>query len=354
MDDIDLDIVRWMHPGGVWSPWGGDPRIRVAEVAARVGLDRTAVWARLRKWRRVGFWNGFYAHVNLRIFGVGMVLATFDVTDSAEGWDLLDRVGEIEGVLGANLRFGDSLVERDVEYVAVTVVADTPSKIRRRMHNLLGLSPTGVVGGPANIESPPCSRELTELDWRILAAVVANPNAPAFRLADLVGVSFKTFDRHLSALIDDQVVTWVPKFDWSKLGCITLVFYCLDAQDIEVARSALGESVPHSIPISAASFAGVAPGCESFRCFGFIVPSQSPHAAQTLVRDLSQLPGVKLVRQELWGPSRGFPSWIKQRIAEHLASPGDLGYASFANAQGQQHGVVGSPVREEGLGLTRP
>jgi DNA-binding Lrp family transcriptional regulator len=348
MDDLDLDILRWMYPGGVWSPWGSDPRITVADIASHVGLDRTAVWARLRKWRREGFWDGFEAHVNFRIFGVGLLHASFQVTDSAEGWDLLDRAGEIDGVGGASLHFGDSMVARDVEHVAVMMVADNPVNIRRRMQALRRLSPTGVVDGPVGLDPPSCSHEMSDLDWRILAAIVANPNASAPRVARLVGVSLKTFDRHRSALIEDHVVTSAPKFDWSKMGCVTLGFFCDDARDVEAARRALEDRIPHSIPISLAGLAGVAPDFESSKCFSFIVPAHSPHEVQTLVRDLSKLPGVKKVRPELWGPQRGFPSWVQQRIAEHLTSTGAIVSPDAPGAFARNGRTAAAPVREEG------
>jgi DNA-binding Lrp family transcriptional regulator len=321
MDDLDLDLVRWMYPGGVWSPWGTDPRISVAEIASHVGLNRTAVWARFRKWRRVGFWDGFETHVNVRIFDVGLLVASFRVSDSAEGWDLVDRVGEIEGVLGGSLHFGDSLGGGDVEHVGVTMVNDGPAGVLRRLRALTRLSPTGVVDGPVPVEPPPCARELTPLDWRILEAMLAYPNASAPRVAQVVRVSSKTFDHHRSALIDDHVVTSAPKFNWSKIGCVTLSFYCHAAGDVGGAARALTDRIPHSIPVSQSGFSRVTPDFEASNCFSFIVPAHSPNEVQTLVRDLSQLPGVTRVRPELWGPWRGFPYWVTERIAQRLTAP---------------------------------
>ena len=354
MDDLDLDILRWMYPGGVWSPWGSDPRIGVAEIASHVGLDRTAVWARMRKWRRDGFWDGFQTHVNARIFGIGMLFVTFRVADSAEGWDLLDRVGEIEGVVGASLHFGDSLVARDVEHVGVTMVAGNSAEIFPRMEALRQISPSGVVDGPVVFEPPPCSRELSDLDWRILSVMVDYPNASVPRAAGVVGVSPKTFTHHRSALIDDHVVSSAPKLDWSKMGCVTLGFYCNNAPDVEGARQAVESRVPHSIPVSLAGLEGIAPEFESSKCFSQIVPAHSPHEVQTLVRDLSGIRGVKMVRPELWGPQREFSGWVRQRIAENLASPAN---GRLAVAPGRLGGYIrarGPPVRHERRVLASP
>jgi hypothetical protein len=346
MDDRDLDILRWMYPGGVWSPWGTDPRITITDVAAHVALDRTAVWARLRKWRREGFIDGFETHPNLRIFGVGALLATFRVADSAEGWDLMDKAGDIDGVVGACLHFGDSLVEPDVEHVCVTMVADTPAKVRWRTQALGRISPTGVVDGPAPLDPGPCSWELTQLDWRILGAMVANPNASAPRAAALIGISPKTFEHHRSALVDNFVVRCAPILDWSKMGCVTLGFYCRAAVDVEGARRSLQDHVPHAVPISLMGMAGTMPVVDPSTIFAFIVPAHSPNEVQKLVRDLSKLPGVTKVRPEFWGPWRGFSSWAERRIAEHVVHPAPGGNPVATSAPALRVSAPGPPRRE--------
>lgn len=349
MDDIDLDILRWMYPGGVWSPWGTDPRITAADIASHVGLTRTAVWARLRKWRKVGFWDGFETQVNSRIFGAGVSMASFHVNDSAQGWELLDRAGAIEGVMWASLHFGDSLVARNVEYVLVTMLADTRANQLRRMRALRRLSPTGVVDGPVTTEPPPCSRTLTRLDWRVLSAMVAGPNSSAALLAGDVGVSVKTLDHHRSRLIDDRVVCSTPRIDWSKMGCVALTFYCRFLEDVEGATRALECRLPHSIPVSFQGFNGH--DFKTPKCFCYLVPAHSPHEVHTLVHDLSRLPGVTLVLPELWGPRRGFTAWATARIAEHLSCPVTVVHTAAASEMGPVVGAPGRPVREKRLEL---
>lgn len=319
MDDIDLDILRWMYPGGVWSCWGTDPRITVADVASHVGLNRTAVWARLRKWREIGFWDGFDTQVNCRIFGASTLIASFHVADSAQGWELVDRSGAIEGVMWASLHFGESLVDRNVNYVLVTMLADTDANELRRMRDLRRLSPTGIVDGPLTLQPPPCSRTLTRLDWRVLSAMVANPNSSTVRLASDVGVSLKTFDHHRSQLIDDGVVYSTPRLDWSKLGCVAVTFYCRCSEDLEPAVQALECRHPHSIPISFQGFNGR--DFKDPQAFCYMVPAHSPNAIPMLVHELSRLPGVTSVLPELWGHGRRFSTWVTSRIAEHLGSP---------------------------------
>jgi len=321
VDDIDLDILRWMYPGGVWSPGGTDPRITATDIASHVGLQRTAVWDRVRKWRREGFWDGYEVHLNFAIFGVGMAYAEIQVADAAEGLALFDKLEQVEGVLGASLHSGDSATTWGIELVAVMMVSDTPTQIARRMRILRRLSPRGRVNGPYIIGAPHCSREPTPLDWRIIAAIVADPNASLSEQAHRVGVTLKTFVRHHSALLDDKAATYAPKVDWSKLGCVSLGIYCRGTGDVDRVRRVLEVRFPHSIPMSLEGLGNLSPGYDPSCCFGVIVPARSPHGILTLVPDISRIPGVRLVRPELWGPRRSFDGWIYQHIAEHLASP---------------------------------
>jgi DNA-binding Lrp family transcriptional regulator len=322
VDDLDFDILRWMYPGGVYSPWGTDPRITASEIASHVKLDRTAIWARVRRWRRDGFWDGYQVNLNPRILGTDVLLAEFHMADAAEGWALVDRLETLEGVVHGGLIFGDTATTRDIEVVLVQFVADDPEGAGRMMKILRRLAPGRDLDGPYRHEPPPCSRTPTPLDWRIIAAMVANPNASPSRLARLVGVTNKTLVHHHSALLDDHAVFYYPKVDWSKLGCVTFGVFCRDVGDVDSVRREVEARYPHSIPLLMEGIAGVSPGWDPSRCFAVIVAAHSPGDTLSLAHEISRIPGVRLVRPELWGPQRLFYGWINRRIAEHLAASG--------------------------------
>ena len=322
VDDRDLDILRWMYPDGAYSYWGADPRITLTEISSHVGLDRTAVWDRLRRWRREGFWNGFEVALNLTTLGMEEVRVEIQVADSAEGSALLGELEHVDGVLWARVCFGDTITEQNVEDVVVVLVRDDPAHLERRLRRLRQLAPTGVIGGPFLDDSPPCTRDLTPLDWRIIAAIVANPNASPSRVARLLGVTRKTLVRHRSALIDDQAVFYIPKVDWTRLGCVALGFFCDDSEAVDSVKRAVEARFPHAIPwTSLRRSEGINVGWDNSTCFVMSVPAHSPNDVQTIVRDLTMIAGVRKVRPEYWGPERRFPGWVNQRIAEHLASP---------------------------------
>ena len=354
MDDIDLDILRWMFPGGVWLLSGTDPRITPAEIASHVGLDRSSVWDRIRKWRREGFWNGYEVKVNVAVFGVGVFVAQIEVEDAAEGWTLMEQLEQVDGVLAADLIFGDSATTRDVELVVAFFVADDPELIERRLRFIRQLPQARNVIGPIRWKIPPCPRKLTPLDWRILSCIVANPNAPVARVARLVGVTLKTFDHHFSRLMDDKVMAYYPKIDWAKLGCLGLIIYCRGQRDVDRVHRALESRFPHSIMVSLDGMDGVGLDYDPSRCFEVIVPAHSPNNIQTLVHELSQVPGVRQVRPELEGPVRVFNGWIKQRIAEQLTSRSDSGPAFSTRAAGVHGRAKRPPERQEQLVLASP
>ena len=321
VDELDLRIFRWMYPGGVWTWWGTDPRITTTEIGSQVGLDRTAVWARIRHWRRNGFWDGFEVHVNPRIFDVTQVRVEIPVLGPAQGAEVLDQLELVEGVLTAQVASGITLHGREGEIVMLYLAGEDATRLNRRLRILRRFSSTGDLEGPFHDMIPSCSHPLSPLEWRILAAVIANPNASPTRLARLVGVTLKTFAHHQAALIDHHAIFYLPKMDWSKLPGVALEVYAQTAEDADRVRAELQARYPASIPIDIKGAEGVAPDWKDSTCFAAIVPVQSPNGVHALVRDVSRIPGVRLAYAVTLGPERLYLDWVNRRIAEHVAGP---------------------------------
>jgi len=320
VDDIDLCILRWMYPGGEWSWWGTDPRITTTEIASRMGLDRTAVWARIRRWRRDGFWGGFEVHVNPWIFGVDQVRVEIPVLGPAQAADVLDELEHADGALFAKVLFDVFAHGGEGEGVGVVIAAEDATHVRRRVRLLRGLSSTGNVEGPFRGGLPPVTHPLTPLDWRIVAAVIANPNASPARLARLVGVTLKTFTHHHGILIECHAIFYSPRVDWSKLECVGLAVYCRSADDLDRVRRELQVRYPASIPMNLRGGEGIAPEWDDLTCFASLVPAHSPHRVHSLVREVSRIPGVRFARSSTWGPDRLYHDWVNRRVAECIAA----------------------------------
>ena len=321
MDDLDLRIFRWMYPGGMWSWWGTDPRITTTEIGSHVGLERAAIWARIRNWKREGFWKGFEVRPNPGVFGVGQVHVEVPVLGPVQGADLIAEIERLDGVLWARVCSGITARSgREGEVVLVALVSDDAKGLGRRLRLLRRLTPTECLEGPFRDEAPPCSGRLTPLDWRIVAAVSAEPNSSAARLASLLGITLRTFAQHHSKLIEGNAIFYFPSVDWSKLECVVLGLNCRSAEDVDRVRSELLGRYPASIPMTLAGFAGIAPDWEHPTCFAAMVPSHSPHSVHALIRDISKIPGVKLARSETWGPELLYHEWTDRRIAEHITT----------------------------------
>jgi DNA-binding Lrp family transcriptional regulator len=320
VDDLDLRILRWMYRGGVWSWWGTDPRITTTEIASHVGLTRTAVWARIRRWRKEGFWDGFGVRLNPRIFGVGQVHFEVGVPGPAQASALMDELEHLDGVVWARDVFGEAATGGPGAAVLVTTVTEDSSSVRRRTRVLRRLSPVGRVLGPYRDVAPQCSHMPSALDWRVIAAILANPNASPARLARLVGVTLKTFDLHHSTLIDSHAVFYAPRVDWSKMGCVCLGIFCRQAEDLDPVRAELEVRIPSSIPMSLEGFENLSPEWNPATVFGELVPAYSPNEVHALIRQVSRIPGVRRVLTETWGAERLYSAWFTRRTAEHIAT----------------------------------
>jgi DNA-binding Lrp family transcriptional regulator len=320
VDDRDLDLLRWMYPQGVRS-WSIDPRITASDIAAQVGLSRKAVWARLRQWRKEGFWQGLYVRPNLTIFGARPLRAEIRVRDVAEGRGLFKELEVIEGVLGALLSFGDTARETDVHSVLVHVAGETADGVGKTMRQLRRLAPSGTVDGPWADRPPAVSMRLTRLDWRLMAEFVAQPEAPLSRIGSRVGVTLRTVVRRRSRLLDHQVLAYRPMVDWTRHPSVLITLYCRGPQHLGRLRESLAARFPHRLEFSPEGLGYVGEGYSPTTCYAARVPAHTPGAVQSLVLELSALPGVKAVRPEVWVEYRDYPRWIHQRIAERITGP---------------------------------
>ncbi|MCI4366091.1 MAG: winged helix-turn-helix transcriptional regulator [Thermoplasmata archaeon] len=345
MDDLDLDIYRWMYPGGVFSMYGVDPRITTSDIAPHVGLTRTAVWARIRQWERDGFWKGLRVHPNPTIFGEKIYRVEIPVADTVEGGNLIDELEVVDGILGANISFGDTSNDKMVHVVVLRFTAAGAIEVDRRMRVLRRLSPTGTAHGPWIDEVPDVTRTLTALDRRIIGLLVKNPNASLTQVARLLGVTLKTLVRRRSALLDAHALFYRPNVDWTKHPSVTLLFFCWEVADVDRVKAAVTLRFPHFLHFPRVGVGYMGEAYTANDWFAGLVPAHSPREVPVLVLELSRLPGVKTVRPEVSGPSRSFHRWANQRGAELLAAaqeipPRRVGHAGLSTTKGRGRAPV--------------
>lgn len=173
VDAADLRIVRaLLH----------DPLASVADVARAVRLGDSATRARVKRLREDGVLDQIAAVPNGRLLGQRYVVALYSKGDWREMLRMESVVGcsvNHEGVVAPTcLTTGavpDELVARYGEPERVFVQHDAP------------LHPAGVV--------------LSDVQWRVLSAFVAEPTATDRRLADATGLAARTVKRHRAAFV---------------------------------------------------------------------------------------------------------------------------------------------------------
>jgi len=319
VDDIDLGIVRWMYPDGTWVPWGVDPRITPAQIGRRIGLSRTAVWARVRQWAKEGFLETWVAGPNIRLFDAGILAVDLHITDPADATSVLEELELVEGVTYASVGFGDARSSESVEQVSVCFVDDNPTAVARRMRLFRRLSTAGVVDGPYEFRVPTVSRQLSALDWRIIAALRAKPRASLSRVAELLGITLKTLVRRRDALLESKAIWYYAEFDWSRLPSVALRMSYHQAHELPNILRTLDERFRHYLPMSLADIGAYDQQPESQRILEVRVPARSPDEVQHIMIDLARIPGVTRVRNDLYGPARFYHHWVNQRLASRIA-----------------------------------
>jgi winged helix-turn-helix DNA-binding protein len=319
VDSTDLEILRRMYRGGRWSLWGADPRISVESIARGLGMQRGAVAARIRKWRRDGFLLGVHASPALHLFNCGALAVEFPFANSADAPGIMDRLELVDGALSARAFCGDIEDNRAVNGMYVLMVDDHPRSVQRRMRLLRDLFPSTRFSEPAPVEARRDPRTLSFLDWKILGSFVEQPQLGHGERAAMVSISGKTLARHLDELIETGCLDYDLLLDWTKSPTVAVaLFYHRD--DLMGILTALQRRFRSFLFMDGAnrppSLRGPADG--RWRFMWAVVPVGAPSEVHQIVDWLKAVTGVIDARPDFWGTERFYPGWYLQRISERV------------------------------------
>jgi DNA-binding Lrp family transcriptional regulator len=226
MDDTDRKLLILI---------GGNPRIHYRELAKRLGISRQAVHHRVHVLTRMGVIREARAGVSIAYLdAVPVAVSGRSETLSIE--KTLDRLGESEFtrrvvVAGGNYLYVVGFLRRISELDGfaefVTRVAEMPEPMVGIYCLDDGLMPNYPVDGSARRQT---YRELSPLDFRIVASLKDDARKPIADIAASIGVSAKTVRRHLESMISEGSLELQLPVDMVSGGDLMLIMH-VDLED---------------------------------------------------------------------------------------------------------------------------
>src|SRR2546425_3943908 len=205
-----------------------DARQSYHALGRRVGLSAPAVRERLRRLEARGVLQGYWVSIDPAIFGRKDVLVAF-----GGDWDHANAVAALDAPDVAWVAWKiDGGVTVEVWPRSVTRGAAAVSKFLGRKPNWQGVSRSGWAGS------------LSELDWRVLDALVDAPRASIDSLAATTGLSPKTVRSRIAGLVRSEAI-----FVVARLGSLTdsgeIVYHLLVSGTVAYAdvRRVMGDAV---------------------------------------------------------------------------------------------------------------
>ncbi len=198
MDQTDRQLVIML---------AASPRIPVQELARRLGISRQAVHHRMRALAEAGVYKGTTAAISVQylhaipvvVFGRSDVASTQPILSNLGKSDLTRRVL----IAGGNFVYAVGWLRDLSELEGYAAFVGQAAAMREPTVGIYSLDPRlmpefTVDGIGKRWES---HRELTPLDFRIVAALSDDARRPVADVAADLGVSTKTVQRHLKAML---------------------------------------------------------------------------------------------------------------------------------------------------------
>lgn len=314
MDELDAAILGEMWRDQVLI-WGGlDPRLSTSDLADRLDVDRTTVWARLKAWREEGFLVRQEVVPNPSIFGAGVAGGDLRVDDPRHKDQALDALRLVDGILCG--------VDQVGPYTLLLYAVESQAALER-CRTLVGKLPHVDEASMCIPFEPPASQLApSETDWRILEALRRLGDRPMTEVAEAAGVSRRTLTRRYGELLDADAVWSFPVLDFTCYRGAVMARFVVTLPDAE-AIPALVNTCQRELEemVSWDTMDHVSPDLDLPGAW-VDVYCHLPSAAQTeeVQTWLLDLDGVREV--EVFFPKAWFvvPSWFDERITKQLGS----------------------------------
>lgn len=151
-----------------------------------------------------------------------MAAAEIPTDDPVRSPALVDELGSIDGMIIAAWFRGGLFDGSNGDAVTAFFVEDNERKVRRRIRAIRRLGEGSPVDGPHSWDPPAVLRTLTAVDWRVIAALRADPTGPLSGVARRLGVTPKTLVRHRNALFESRAVGYSAGVNGEKCPSVSL------------------------------------------------------------------------------------------------------------------------------------
>lgn len=316
MDSLDFAIYRFLSRGGEARFWAGrrviDPRVTPREIAQRVGVSESGVRARLRRLADKGYLRDRIVTPNPSLFGRRVFVADLPVKHSGEVDRILRDLGLVDGVI-----FTRDLIDEEERKIRVHFLSDTDAHADR-LAALLGRlapGPRSPVATPYHI--PPCERELSRVDWKVLRVSWTRPDATFSEIADAADIALKTAARSYHKLIDSRACWWTHGPASEEFP---LAFVRADLRgpaDLPTVAGWVARETKDWMPV-ASDGSGLPPEAAPATLAG-LVPADAPTSLERFLRRLAHVEGVSDTRRTFPLGSANYGAWFTDRLARRAA-----------------------------------
>lgn len=306
MDALDARILQQL---GV-EPFAGlghrPTGLRATDVARALGRNVRIVQDRISRMEESGVIAGYAMVPNPR--HLGLELTTLYVpTKAAAGRSDMEALSDLDGFVQVIAYLGGG--------VCLSMSHKSPEERERRMKNASRLA--GDAGPALAMYAhvlPEVTRELTPLDWRIIAPLAANAKRTLEDVADEVGVTVKTLRARLKRLRDQGSIDEVARLDFSKMEGIMPFEVAVWCSDPQAAAIRLVDRLREN-------YWGHFVGPPNGYCDVLLrVFTHTPAEANDLVRAASGVAGVREAAALMAAGAHENPGWIQEAIELQLGA----------------------------------
>lgn len=309
VDSLDLRILRDIglepYAGSSSSPHPWRPE----ELAQRLKENPRLVKDRMARMEREGIIRGFELQPNLVHLGLASRTYAFPFETRAGRADAIERVRKVEGVF--------AVVDYVTGWLTVTLAYANDDEEKRRLADigaaLGGLRPETWF----ETEMPPKMRDLTRLDWRILRALRGDARVPVAELAERVGVTTKTVQRHLDRLAEERAFSTFALLHERSMDELLMCSLVITV-DMEKVRDAMGHL--HGKLLADAWAHCSAPLFQEGVHYDLVAAPRTPRGLSDLLEETARIPGVLHVKGHLATSLTWAPAWVDAQMDARIAS----------------------------------